>query len=180
MVLGITGASGAIYGIRIAEVLYDLGYDLYIIITRNGKRVLSSEVRDWKKRLERLSKDVHDITTADRYISGSTKFKMLIVAPCTINTLVKSALGISDNNLLRTVQVGIKEGVPVGFLVREMPWPPQAFRAAYELSLMGVKVVPASPAFYGNISTLQDLVDSVIGRFLKVMGVENNLYKRWR
>lgn len=180
VVLGITGASGAIYGVRTAEILKELGFELYIIITDEGMRVLSMEVPDWEKRLKSIANDVHSIKNADRYISGSTSPYMLLVAPCTINTLIKVALGISDNNLLRTIQVCIKEGVPIGLLVREMPWPPQAFKAAHDLSIIGVKVVPASPPLYGDIESIHSLIDNVVGRFLKVMGIENDLYKKWK
>ena len=180
VVLAITGASGAIYGIRAAEILRELNYRLYIIITEEGKKVLSHEVKDWNERIRKTSNNIFDVNDADMFISGSILPKMLLVIPCTVNTLIKSSLGISDNNLLRTIQVCIKEGIPVGLLVREMPWPPQAFKAAYMLSILGVKVVPASPPFYGNMSSVEELVDNVVGRFLRVMGIENNFYKRWK
>jgi len=179
VVVGITGASGAIYGVRTVEELAKLGLKVHVIITKNGKATLSLEVPNWLSRLEKVSK-VLDVADADIFISGSKSFDYLVIAPCTINTLVKASLGIADNNLLRTIQVAIKEGLPTLLLVREMPWPPQAFEAAYKLSLLGVKVVPASPPFYGNVKTIEDLVNNVVGRVLKLLGFENNLYKKWR
>ncbi len=179
VVVGITGASGAIYGVRTVEELAKLGLKVHVIITKNGKATLSLEVPNWLSRLEKVSK-VLDVADADIFISGSKSFGYLVIAPCTINTLVKASLGIADNNLLRTIQVAIKEGLPTLLLVREMPWPPQAFEAAYKLSLLGVKVVPASPPFYGNVKTIEDLVNNVVGRVLKLLGFENNLYKKWR
>ena len=178
-IVGITGASGAIYGVRLAEEFARMNLNVHVIITKNGKKTLDLEVPNWSSRLKRTSK-IWDIDEADIFISGSVKFDYLVIAPCTVNTLVKASVGIADNNLLRTIQVALKEDIPILFLVREMPWPPQAFEAAYKLSLLGAKVVPASPPFYEDVKTVEDLVNNVVGRVLKLLGFENNLYKKWR
>jgi len=146
VIVGITGASGAIYGVRIVEELAKLGLEVHVIITKNGKITLDLEVPNWFLRLEKISK-VLDVAEADIFISGSETFDYLVIAPCTINTLVKASLGIADNNLLRTIQVAIN---------------------------------PASPPFYGDVKTIEDLVNNVVGRVLKLLGFENSLYKRWR
>ncbi len=172
-VVGITGASGVIYGVRLVEELLRRNYEVFLLISDEGERILDMEVEGWKERIKGAK------ISSDLPLSGSFFFDFMVIAPCTINTLAKISLGICDTNVTRAAMVCIKEKRPLVLLVREMPWPPQAYFSAYSLSSQGVIVMPASPAFYPRPRNLEEVINFVVGKILDVLGIENELYRRW-
>ncbi len=171
--VGVTGASGAIYGVRLVEELLRRDYEVYLFISEKGREILDFEVEKWKERVKGA------IVGSEAPLSGSFRFDFMVIAPCTLNTLAKLAHGICDNEITRVAMVCMKERRPLVLLVREMPWPPQAFLSAYLLSLQGVIVMPASPGHYPKPKSLEDVVNFVVGKILDALGIDNELFGRW-
>jgi len=171
--VGITGASGGIYGIRLVEELLKRDYEVYLYISKRGKEILNFEVKGWDERVKGA------IIGSEGPLSGSFPLDFMVVAPCTLNTMAKLAHGICDNEITRAAMVCMKERRPLVLLVREMPWPPQSFLSAYFLSLQGVIVMPASPGYYPKPKSLEDVVNFVVGKILDALGIDNELFRRW-
>ncbi|TXK81410.1 UbiX family flavin prenyltransferase [Paenibacillus sp. N3.4] len=189
-VIGITGASGAIYGVRLCQVLLEQGLNVHLIITEAGWRVLHDEL-DWNasKRKEMLqqhfggrqgSYDFHPIADIGATVaSGSFRTKGMVVIPCSMGTLSGIAHGSSDNLLERTADVMLKEGRKLILVPRETPLHAIHLENMLTLSRMGVRMLPAMPAFYNRPSSIQDMVDFLVGKVLDSMEVEHALYRRW-
>ena len=179
VVLAITGASGVVYGVNLASELAKAGADLTIIVSDAAKLVLAAETRDGLKLLEghgRLLTE-HDID-AD-VASGSAKTDAVIVCPCSMKTIAAIAYGYSYNLICRTADVAIKEQQMLVLVVREMPLSAIHLENMLKLARLGVVILPASPGFYHEPKTVNDMVDHVVGKVLDVLGVESNLYRRW-
>lgn len=176
-VVGITGASGVIYGIRLLEVLPGVRT---VIVSDEAVKIARME-------LGLAEKDIH--ARADRHYSnddmfsplasGSFKFDALAIAPCSASTMSKIACGISDNLITRVAAVALKERRRLVLLMRESPLSSIHLSNMERLACAGATVMPASPAFYPQPKSVQDMVDFVVGRVLDELGVKNRLYKRW-
>lgn len=189
-VVGITGASGAIYGVRLTQVLLDQGLNVHLIVTDAGWRVLHDEL-DWNvsKRKEMLQKHFGDRTGSFEYhpiadigatvASGSFRTKGLVVIPCSMGTLSGIAHGSSDNLLERTADVMLKEGRKLILVPRETPLHAIHLENMLTLSRMGVRMLPAMPAFYNRPRSIDEMVDFLVGKVLDSMGIEHSLYRRW-
>ncbi|TDF99343.1 UbiX family flavin prenyltransferase [Paenibacillus piri] len=190
-VIGITGASGAVYGVRLCRYLLSQGLHIHLIITDAGWRVLKEELGwDASKRKETLESrlatagpgtflyhPVQDIGASTA--SGSFRTSGMVIIPCSMGTLSGIANGASDNLLERTADVMLKEGRPLIIVPRETPLHAIHLENMLKLSRMGVRIIPAMPAFYQEPQTLDDLVDFMAGKVLDSMGVDHELYKRW-
>jgi flavin prenyltransferase len=189
-VIGITGASGAIYGVRLCEVLLDLGLDVHVIITDAGWRVLQDEL-DWSatKRQDMLEKHFGGRTGSYEYhpvanigatvASGSFRTKGMVVIPCSMGTLSGIAHGSSDNLLERTADVMLKEGRKLILVPRETPLHAIHLENMLTLSRMGVRMIPAMPAFYNRPRSIEEMVDFLVGKVMDSMEIEHSLYRRW-
>lgn len=189
-VVGITGASGAIYGVRLCQVMLDQGLDVHLIITEAGWRVLHDEL-DWQvsKRKEMLQEHFggrtgsfvhHPIADIGATVaSGSFRTKGMVVIPCSMGTLSGIAHGSSDNLLERTADVMLKEGRKLILVPRETPLHAIHLENMLTLSRMGVRMLPAMPAFYNRPRSLEELVDFLVGKVLDSMDIEHSLYRRW-
>lgn len=179
VVLAITGASGVVYGVNLASELAKAGADLTIIVSDAAKLVLAAETRDGLKRLEghgRLLTE-HDID-AD-VASGSAKTDAVIVCPCSMKTIAAIAYGYSYNLICRTADVAIKEQQTLVLVVREMPLSAIHLENMLKLARLGAVILPASPGFYHEPKTVNDMVNHVVGKVLDALGVESDLYRRW-
>jgi 4-hydroxy-3-polyprenylbenzoate decarboxylase len=179
VVLGVTGASGAIYGVRLASELAKAGTELTIIVSDAAKRVLAAETRDGLKGLEghgRLLTE-HDID-AD-VASGSAQTDAVVVCPCSMKTIAAIAYGYAYNLICRTADVAIKERRRLVLVVREMPLSAIHLENMLKLAKLGAVILPACPGFYHEPKTVNDMVDHVVGKVLDMLGVESELYKRW-
>ncbi|MCD6110647.1 MAG: UbiX family flavin prenyltransferase [Thermoplasmata archaeon] len=173
--LGITGASGVIYGLRLLEELNRRGGEVHVAVSAGGWDLLRREVGVGRKKLEELSASLHDSSEMDTPLSsGSFKLDGSVIAPCTVSTASKIACGVQDNLITRAASVALKERWPLLLLIRETPLPAPVLRSLTYLSEIGVTVMPASPAFYLSPRGIDDLVDFIVRRILAHLGYEDS------
>jgi flavin prenyltransferase len=181
LVVGISGASGSIYGIRLLEVLREVpGLETHLVISRAAKRTLVDETEYTVRDVEALATQVYD----DRDIgaalaSGSFRTAGMVVAPCSIKTMSALANSHADTLLSRAGDVTLKEGRPLIVVVRETPLHTGHLRQMLALSEMGAVILPPVPAFYHRPKTIRDLVDHTVGRVLDRIGIEHGLVTEW-
>lgn len=193
-IIGITGASGAIYGKRLVEECLKAGHEVFLTITRSGIIVLREELDlDLEKSEELAAKtlneyfktepgkltyyDVDHISGA--IASGSFRTDGMIIAPCSMSTVSAIAHGSSNNLLERAADVILKEGRPMILVPRETPLSVIHLENLLKLARMSVKIIPPMPGFYTRPETIDDLVNHTIGRILDQLGIEHDLCKRW-
>lgn len=181
VIVGISGASGAIYGIRLLEVLgQDAEMETHLVMTPAGRATIAQET-PWKpKEVEALAAVVHPPANIGASIaSGSFETRGMVVAPCSIKSLSAIANCYSADLLARSADVQLKEGRPVVLMVRETPFHAGHLRLMLQAAEQGAVIMPPVPAFYGNPKTIDDLVNATVGRVLARMGITNNLYFEW-
>jgi 4-hydroxy-3-polyprenylbenzoate decarboxylase len=181
LIIGITGATGVIYGIRLLEVLSRVkGVETHLIISDAAEENIKYET-NWKvediNALANFHYDVND--TGACLASGSFKSAGMIIAPCTIKTMSALANSYSDTLLTRAGDVTLKERRKLVLLVRETPFHIGHLRNMERLSEMGAIIMPPVPAFYHKPKTIQDIIDHTIGKTLDIFGIEHNLFQRW-
>jgi 4-hydroxy-3-polyprenylbenzoate decarboxylase len=189
-VIGITGASGAIYGVRLCKYLLSQGHSLHLIISEAGWRVLHDEL-DWNvsRRKETLQEqfgglpghmEYHPVNDIGASVaSGSFRTQGMVIVPCSMGTLSGIAHGSSDNLLERTADVMLKEGRKLILGPRETPLHAIHLQNMLTLANMGVTMIPAMPAFYHRPASLGEMIDFLVGKVLDTMNIEHSLYKRW-
>lgn len=192
--VAITGASGAVYGVRLIQELLAGGNRLSIMISSSGFTVLKEEMGlDWSGYEELVNKLLHTHFNAapDRLTfysetnffsplaSGSAAPDAMIVAPCSMGSLARIAAGLSGTLLERAADVMLKEGKPLLLLPRETPFSAIHLENMLKLARLGVRIVPAMPGFYGHPQTVDDLVNFVVGKMLDQLDVKVDLFKRW-
>ena len=181
LIVAITGASGAIYGIRILETLArDKSIETHLILSPAARATIAQETAYTGKDVEALASVVHAPANIGASIaSGSFETIGMIVAPCSIKSLSAIANCYSDDLVARAADVQLKEGRPVILMVRETPLHKGHLRLMTEAAENGAIIMPPVPAFYGNPKSLDDLVNSTVGRALARVGVKNQLYFEW-
>ncbi|WP_219836532.1 UbiX family flavin prenyltransferase [Paenibacillus sp. R14(2021)] len=191
-VVGITGASGSIYGIRLISWLIDNGVDVHAVITEAGWRVLKEEL-GWEttKRqaviaaafpdaLENGTLVLHPNADIGASIaSGSFRVEGMIIMPCSMGTLASVAHGISDDLMTRAADVMLKEGRKLLIVPRETPLHAIHLENMLTLAKLGVKIIPAMPAFYYGPQSIDDMVDFLVGKVLDQLPLDHDLYRRW-
>ena len=169
-VLGVTGASGGIYATRTAMHLQRCGHDVTLIVTHPGKQVLEYEGQN------ALYDYCEEICNVDDFFaecaSGSADYAGMAVVPCSMGTLGRIAAGTSDNLLVRAADVCLKERRPLVIVPREMPYNLIHIENMKRVTLAGAVVIPASPQFYSKPTTMEELVDTVVAKILKHLGVD--------
>ena len=181
LVVGITGASGVIYGIRLLEVLSGIrGVETHLVISKAGEANIEYET-GWKvKDVEALASFTYDINDVGAQLaSGSFKRDGMIVAPCTVKTMSALANSYSENLVARAGDVTLKERRKLVLLVRETPLHIGHIRNMERLAEMGAIIMPPVPAFYHKPKTIQDIIDHTIGKVLDIFDIEHNLFHRW-
>jgi 4-hydroxy-3-polyprenylbenzoate decarboxylase len=181
LIVAITGASGVIYGIRLLETLArDRALETHLILTPAARATMAQET-DWKPReVEALASVVHASTNIGASIaSGSFETLGMIVAPCSVKTLSAIANSYSADLVARAADVQLKEGHPVVLLVRETPLHAGHLRLMQQAAANGAVIMPPVPAFYGRPKTLDDVINSTVGRALARLGIHNRLYFEW-
>jgi 4-hydroxy-3-polyprenylbenzoate decarboxylase len=180
LVIGISGASGAIYGIRTLKVLKEFRVETHLIMTTAAMETIRLET-DYKiADVESLATHVYgidDITS--KVASGSFRTDGMVIIPCSTKTLGGIASGYSDNLLLRAADVTVKERRPLVLVVRETPLSLIHLENMVKVTRAGAVVLPAMPAFYHRPKTVDALVDQVVGKALDTLGVDNQTFKRW-
>lgn len=182
LIVGITGASGVIYGVRALEVLKAVpGVETHLVLSAAAKRTLVEETDRSVESVEALADVVHshrDIGAA--IASGSFRTEGMLVAPCSIKTLAGIAHCYSDNLLTRAADVCLKERRPLVLLVREMPLHPGHIELMAAAARSGAVIAPPVPAFYNRPATVDDLVNHSVGKALDLLGIGHQLFKRWK
>lgn len=178
-IVGITGASGSIYGVRLVDALVERGHFVYLVISDAGKIVIKEEMPDTRFSPEQVELvDCHNISHP--IASGSTHIEAMIIAPCSMNTLGHISCGTTANLIHRSADVAIKEKRPLILVPRETPLSPVHLKNMLRLSRLGVHILAAMPAFYIRPETIDDLVNFITGKVLDLLKIEHNLYKRWQ
>jgi 4-hydroxy-3-polyprenylbenzoate decarboxylase len=181
LIIGITGATGALYGVRLLQVLSEIkGIETHLVNSEAGELIIRREDKmdlAEVKRLASFSYDINDI--AAPISSGSFKRDGMIVAPCTVKTMSALANSYADNLLVRAGDVTLKERRKLVLLVRETPLHLGHLRNMERLTEMGAIIFPPVPAFYNHPHTIADIIDQTIGKVLDLFDIKHDLYKRW-
>ena len=180
VVVGISGASGAIYGVRLLERLRQQGAEIHLILTRSGEKTLFLETGKSAaevKKMADFSYAIEDISC--RLASGSYPTEAMVIAPCSIHTLSAIAHGISSNLLVRAADVALKERRRLILMVRESPLHLGHLRSMTALAEMGAILAPPVPAFYHHPQTVMDIVDHSVERVLDLLGLPDANARRW-
>src|SRR4030042_1780221 len=181
LIVGITGASGAIYGIRLLEVLStNKDVETHLIISESGADIIKHET-DWDlKKVRALADYCYDISDlGSRLSSGSFKRDGMVIAPCSMKTLSALANSYTDNLIARAADITLKERKRLVLLTRETPLHLGHLRNMVKVTEMGAIVFPPVPAFYHKPQTIQNLIDYTTGRVLDIFEIEHNLLTRW-
>ena len=180
-VVAITGASSAIHGKRLVEVLCQLGHQVLLVVSDAGRLTLAHECNTNPEELAKINgaqlEDSGDIGA--RAASGSAKIDGVIICPCSGTTIGKIANGISDNLVTRSAIVAMKERRKLIIVPREAPYATVHLELMARLSGYGVVVLPASPGYYNHPKSMDELVDFIIARILDQLGLEHSIGKRW-
>lgn len=181
LIVGLSGSSGLPYGIRLLEVLRKRGtHEVHVVLTDAAKLNISVET-DWRvKDVEALGDVVHNVANISASIaSGSFSTEGMIVAPCSIRTLSAITHSLADNLLVRAADVTLKERRRLLLMPREAPLHTGHCKLLYQASQLGVIVFPPMPTFYGRPRTIDEMVDTTIGRVLDLFGIDSGLVRRW-
>jgi 4-hydroxy-3-polyprenylbenzoate decarboxylase len=182
LVVGISGASGVIYGIRLLEILAERpDVETHLVVSRGAGLIVAEEADRTVEEIEGLA-DVayHPDDLAASIASGSFKTSGMAIAPCSIKTLSAVAHAYAANLIRRAADVTLKERRPLVLMVRETPLHLGHLRLMAQATEIGATILPPIPAFYGHPQTIEDLVDETLGRVLSHLGVENQLYTQWQ
>lgn len=181
VVVGISGGSGAIYGVSLLKALKELGVETHLVVSTMGEYVTEHECGVSLEQLKGLATHYHDNKNfAAPIASGSFKVDKTIIVPCSMKTLSGIANGFSDSLLSRACDVAIKERRPLIIVPRETPLSPIHLENMLKLANMGITIFPPSPGFYNHPETIEDIVLNMTGRLLDMLGIENDLVSRWK
>lgn len=181
LIVGITGASGTIFGVRLMEVLQaHADVETHLIISKWGQQTLEHETSWTAAQVQALASHVHAPGDMGATISsGSVPTDGMVVAPCSMRTLAAIAHGFGDNLIQRAADVTLKEGRRLVLVPREMPLSAVHLENMLKLARMGVCILPPVPAFYNHPESLDDMVDHVVGRILDQFGLPADFERRW-
>lgn len=180
IIVGMTGATGAIYGVRVLERLREAGVETHLVISRWGMRTLQHETRYSREQVEAIASMTYapgDMSAA--ISSGSFRTDGMIICPCSAKTLAAIAHGYGDNLIHRAADVVLKERRRLVLAVREAPLSDIHLENMLRLSRMGAVVLPPLPAFYTHPRTIDDLVDHSVSRMLDQFGLDVSGVERW-
>ncbi|MES2835469.1 MAG: UbiX family flavin prenyltransferase [Pseudomonadota bacterium] len=180
IVVGISGASGVTYGVRVLDALRALGVESHLVVTRAALLTLSQETDLSPDDLTARADVTHKLADVGASISsGSFKTLGMIVAPCSVRTMSEIATGVTSSLLTRAADVTLKERRPLVLMVRETPLHLGHLRTLTALAEMGAVIAPPLPAFYSKPETIAEMVDQSVGRVLDVFGLDWAPTRRW-
>lgn len=180
VIVGITGATGTIYGVRMLQLLRTTGIETHLVVSSAGEMTRAYETNLSKEDLRALADvayDIHDVGAA--LSSGSFKTLGMVIAPCSMGTLAEIATGTASSLLTRAADVCLKERRRLVLMARETPLHLTHLRNMVAATEMGAIVCPPVPAFYAKPQTLQDMVDHTVGRVLDLFDLDVPVVKRW-
>ncbi|HYK16988.1 MAG TPA: UbiX family flavin prenyltransferase [Bryobacteraceae bacterium] len=181
IVIGISGASGAVYGVRLMEKLRrNSSAEIHLILTRAGEKTLFYETGKLAADVKKLADCAYSIDDiSSRLASGSFPTDAMVIAACSVHTMSAIAAGISSNLLIRTADVALKERRRLILMVRESPFHLGHLRTMTALAEMGAIIAPPLPAFYTHPQSVNDLIDQSVDRVLDLLGLPDPEAKRW-
>lgn len=180
LIVGITGASGTVYGVRLLEALKEAGVETHLVMSDAAKLTMATETDYAPAWVESLATKVHSPKNIGASIaSGSLKTLGMVVAPCSVHTLSDIAWGSTGNLITRAADVVLKERRRLVLLLRETPLHAGHIRSMAQVTDNGAIVMPPVPAFYIQPKSVMDLVDHTVGRVLELFDIENTLVKPW-
>lgn len=180
LVVGISGASGAIYGIRILEVLKEAGVETHLVMSDSAKRTIVYETDYSVNDVKGLATRMHDINDVGAAISsGSFRHDGMVIAPCSIKTLSALANSFNTNLLIRAADVSLKERRKLVLMIRETPLHLGHLRLMTQVTETGAVLVPPLPAFYHRPRTLDDIINQSVAKALDQFGLDLDLFNRW-
>jgi len=181
LIVGISGASGIVYGVRLLEALRDAGIETHLVMSKSAEVTLAYEM-DLKVSTVKALADVTyapgDMAAA--ISSGSFRTRGMIIAPCSIRTVSEIATGVTSSLMSRAADVVLKEHRRLVLMVRESPLHTGHLRTLTQVSEMGAIVAPPLPAFYAKPASLDDMIDHTVGRVLDLFDIDVGLVRRWR
>jgi 4-hydroxy-3-polyprenylbenzoate decarboxylase len=180
LIIGISGASGAIYGVRLLELLRDTEIETHLIVTRTAQITLATETRYKLAEVEALADVVHsnqDLGAACS--SGSFRNLGMVIAPCSIKTMSEIATGVTANLVSRAADVALKERRRVVLMLRETPLHLGHIRSMAAVTEAGAIIYPPVPAFYAQPQSLEEMVDHTLGRVLDLFDIDLGVVRRW-
>ncbi|TXL71067.1 UbiX family flavin prenyltransferase [Vineibacter terrae] len=180
LIIGISGASGVIYGVRLLQVLQPFPVETHLVMTKTAEVTLAHET-DWKiKDIKALADHAHQPTDLAAAISsGSFRTMGMVIAPCSMRSLGEIATGISTSLLTRAADVVLKERRKLVLLPRETPLHAVHLRNLATVAELGAIVAPPMPAFYNRPQSIADIVDHTVGRVLDLFDIDAGVVKRW-
>ncbi|WP_025322341.1 UbiX family flavin prenyltransferase [Deferrisoma camini] len=181
MVVGISGATGPQYGIRLLQVLGELGVETHLVLSKAARRNIRLE-SDWTpERVEALASKVYDPEDVGAAIaSGSFLTEGMVVAPCSVKTASAISNSYNDNLLVRAADVTLKERRPLVLLFRETPLHKGHLDILRRCADIGAVILPPMVAFYHRPRTVEEIVDQTVGKVLDQLRIEHNLFRRWK
>ena len=180
LVVGISGASGAVYGVRMLDALAELGVESHLVISKAAALTLTQETGLSVADVAARASVVHKVTDVGASLaSGSFPTLGMVVAPCSVKTMSEIATGVTTTLLTRAADVTLKERRPLVLMVRETPLHLGHLRTMASLAEMGATIAPPLPAFYTAPRTIEQMVDQSVGRVLDLFGLDWSRVKRW-
>lgn len=180
LIVGISGATGAIYGIRLLEVLRELGVDTHLILSDAGKKTIQLETTYDLEEIESMASEIHALNNIGASVaSGSFQTGGMIIAPCSIKSLSAIAHSYNENLLIRAADVALKEKRKLVLVVRETPLHEGHLELMAAVARRGGIILPPMPAFYNLPQSIGDIVNQTVGKVLDQFDLEHSLYHRW-
>ena len=180
IVVGISGATGVIYGVRMLKTLYTCGVETHLVITQSAIKNLLIETEYTVADLEPFASAIYDVDDVGAAIaSGSFKVDGMVIAPCSIKTLSAVANSFNYNLLIRAADVNLKERRRVVLLVRDTPFHEGHLDLMMKVTRMGGIIMPPVPAFYHMPKTIDDIIDQSVGKVLDFFSIDAGLFRRW-
>ena len=181
LIVGITGASGVIYGIKILDSLRQLGIRTHLVVSKAGERNIQLETTYPLQIVKDMASDFHECENIGASIaSGSYKTDGMVIAPCSIKSLSAIANSYNDNLLIRAADVCLKESRKLVLLLRETPLHAGHLELMLKVARLGAIVLPPMPAFYNFPETIEDIVNHTTGKVLDQFGLEGSMFRRWK
>ena len=181
LIVGISGASGIIYGIRLLELLNDLKIESHLVMSKAAVVTAGLEVKRKISEINELASVVHKVDDIGASIaSGSFKTDGMLIVPCSVKTMSEINCGVTSSLLTRAADVTLKERRKLLLMVRETPLHLGHLRTMTSLTEMGAIIAPPVPALYCNPSSIEEIVDQTLGRGLDLFGIETASLKRWK
>jgi 4-hydroxy-3-polyprenylbenzoate decarboxylase len=181
IIVGMSGATGAIFGIRILEVLREAGIETHLVMSKWAEVTIRLETQYTVSEVAKLASVVHSPSNQAASISsGSFRVDGMVIAPCSMKTLASIRVGYADGLLARAADVILKERKKLVLLTRETPLNDIHLENMLALSRMGTIILPPVPAFYNNPSSIDDIVNHIVARTLDQFEIDNSLTRRWK